>query len=62
MKPIELQSVVLIQGNRVCLYGLTSGGGKLLDSYSRDEALLIGDELIEAALKVQRKRGRPIGT
>lgn len=62
MKPIELQSVVMIRGEKICLYGLTSGGGKLLDAYSRDEALVIGNELIEAALKVQRKRGRPIGT
>lgn len=58
MRPVELNSIVLIRGKTVCLYGMTGQGTKFLDSYSREEALVIGNELIEAALKIQRKERR----
>ncbi|BFU90129.1 MAG: hypothetical protein NTAFB01_13160 [Nitrospira sp.] len=51
---VEPNAVVLIRGDKVCLYKLTSGGTTLLESYSRAEAIVIGEELIEAAVKIQR--------
>lgn len=58
MRRVEPNSVVLIQGNKVLLYGLNRGGTMLLDTYSRSEAIAIGEELIEAAIKIQRRTRR----
>lgn len=51
-------SMVLIKGERVLLYGLTSSGPVLLETYRKAEAIALGEQLIEAAIKIQRKTTR----
>ncbi|MCS6302338.1 MAG: hypothetical protein H8K07_01530 [Nitrospira sp.] len=61
LRQAEVNSAVLIQADKVCLCGPTDGEPTVLAEYSQQGALLLGYELIEAALKLRHKlkQGRP---